>query len=142
MARFGIGASDKEQKKGIKTDNANDRKARWRQRAKDRRYRKEGYDRGIGIVTVLLSLLLLASMFAILQGKEEFPTFLSFLDFLRSCPTLSLDFLALPLLETDTFIGEILIGLPIKVTNFVNFIVECLVNALVLLVWFFRWLLL
>lgn len=106
---------------------------RDRQRAYWRKQdRKERSERRSGVLNVIFVILLLFALIGVLSNRELL-TFKGFLEFLKTCPALPMDFLQINLEGTIpvlSFLGTLV--------NAITFILTCIVNALTIILWFLR----
>lgn len=143
MGAFGFNKNDKDVKRQQRADKRNARQEKRRTWAKNRRARQESFDYGSSALTVIFGVLLLGALIATLNSGE-IPTFGSFLEFLRSCPTFDLNVLAVEEIATADW-GSFqaiatVINLFIGIYNALAFIVVAIGNSVVVILWFMRWL--
>lgn len=109
----------------------------------DRAEKREKTFSILGIVAVIL---LVATVFSVLRGNQEQVTFRGFLEFLQTAPSLDLEWLNWSALNLGdwgifNFLKEI-INFLVSVINVFAFAGTMLVQAVMYILWFSKWLLL
>ena len=140
MGAFGFNRDDKSTKKMNRAEAKAERKASKRQHARDRRVRRESYDRGISIFALVLILLIVGALFSTFQ-QNDIPTFMSFIEFLSTAPSVPLDWAVIPQITADWGIfnwAVSTINVMSSIVNFFGYITKSGVNALIFFLWFLR----
>lgn len=109
----------------------------------DRAEKREKTFSILGIVAVIL---LVATVFSVLRGDQEQITFRGFLEFLQTAPSIDLEWLNWSALDLGdwglfNFLKEI-IDFLVSVINVFAFAGTMLVQAVMYVLWFLKWLLL
>lgn len=144
MAKFGVNATDKEQKRFGRQQKKAERQAKLRERHATSKARQATFDKGIGIVGLVGLLLLMFGLISYLSGKPPV-TFQGFLEFLQTCPAIDItEVLSIPQIATANWgifqvIGSFINGI-ITIINALMFIVTCIVNAVSIILWFLQYL--
>lgn len=114
--------------------------------AKNSRFTKKTFNKGLGVIGYVFLLLLIATLIRVMVGSQSMPTFTGFLETLSSAPTVEIPFISFDM--TNFLGGEWVIldelrralAFLLSTFNVVIFFVNGIVSVITYITFLFRWL--